>query len=122
MAANTGPPKTYQEAAKLANQQHKKLFVLFHKSDCPWCDKMFEDTMGKKEIRQFLGKYFICYYVDGEREPQVAKAYHSYIKGYPFYCFVSMEDLANPAMISYTSGYKDPNDFTDWYNSTVSGK
>ena len=59
MAANTGPPKTYQEAAKLANQQHKKLFVLFHKSDCPWCDKMFEDTMGKKEIRQFLGKYFI---------------------------------------------------------------
>jgi thioredoxin-related protein len=121
-AVRVEPPKTYQEAAQLANKQNKMLFLLFHKDECPWCDKMFEDTMSNRTIRQFLGKYFICYYVDRDVEPGVVKAYKPFIKGYPFYCFVSMKDLKKPIMISHISGYKNVDDFTDWYNSTVAGR
>ena len=120
--ATAAPPTTYQQAAQLANKEHKLLFVFFYTDICHWCHQMATTTLVDRDIRGLFSQYFVVYYLNADKEQRVVTAYRPYMRGYPTYCFVSFRNLGKPVMIASSAGCKDLNDFVNWYNNDVGQK
>ena len=118
-------PQTYQDAARLANQQNKIMFVYFYTEPCDWCTRMYNETIKKPDISKTLSDYYVVYYVHARREPGIVSAYRPIFGqrlAFPCYAFVSFRNLAKPVLVAHDVGYKDHDDFVTWYNNNVAEK
>src|SRR5271154_1019564 len=52
-----------KEAFETANQENKKVFIIFHASWCGWCHKM-DSSMNDKTCHQFFDDNFVIRHLD----------------------------------------------------------
>ena len=96
--AQPSPPtaeEILKEAYKLADKEHKKVFVMFHASWCGWCHRM-DKSLDDETCRKFFeDNYVICHLVVDESDDkknlenpgadELRKKYYGDGQGIPFW-------------------------------------
>jgi thioredoxin-related protein len=117
------PWKTsFTEAAAEASQQNKQILLNFTGSDwCPWCVKMDEEVLNKKQFSEFASKNLVLVKLDFPRHKklspdekaqnvQLAKKYA--IQGFPTFVLVDASGKELRRQEGYLEG--GPAEFLKW--------
>lgn len=83
----------FEEAQKVAKAENKTIFALFTGSDwCPWCIKLDNEILSKKEFADYAKKNLVMVYIDFPRKTKLSEIDSKYnnqwrdkypVKGYP---------------------------------------
>lgn len=98
---------SYTEAFRLAEQQNKKVLLIFSATWCGPCRQMKSTTLANEQVKEEMTKYII-YKVDVDQERSIASKYN--VSGVPYYCIVNTSERIN----RQTSGYMDSQKFIKW--------
>ena len=60
--------QNYQQALNEAKGQHKNLFILFKKKQCPWCIKLKKNTFQDDKLAALLNSKFVVVILDKNRD------------------------------------------------------
>jgi thioredoxin-related protein len=120
--AEVEQPRTYWELMDKARKENKRVFIMFTADWCGPCQEM-KDKVLKGRIEEFLNKHYLVYYLDIDKEKDVADLYakHKTKGGQPIF------DGSIPAFYIYNNGgshilsrrtgYMDATTFSRWHDS-----
>jgi thioredoxin-related protein len=57
---------SYDEGARLAGQQQKRLFVYFGRHGCGWCEQTNREALANPDLKKQLIDHYVLVYVDTE--------------------------------------------------------
>jgi len=66
----------YDEALALAKEEKKNLFILFQRSNCPWCIKLQNTTLQDEVLTKQLNEEYIVLILDRDKTITYPKTYN----------------------------------------------
>lgn len=97
----------YKDAIEVSRNTNKKVYVLFTKEKCTWCDKQ-KETHNNPDVINLLKQSYIVTYVDIGKEPEIGKRYG--IRSVPTNVIIDFEEKVEKK----TLGYKNKDSFIKW--------
>jgi len=97
----------YKNALEIARMNNKSVLLIFGADWCKWCTKLEQETLSKPKVQQAM-KYYVVYYVNTDREREIAAKYG--ISGVPVYMIVT----PNERIVKRGEGFKGEILFLFW--------
>ncbi len=69
---------TWEEAIELNKRNPKKIFIDVYTDWCGWCKRMDKNTFEKKEVADYLNKYFYPVKMDAEMKRKIQYQGHTF--------------------------------------------
>jgi len=104
-----GPPKSYEEALKQAEQTGQNIFLFFSADWCSACRKMKQETLSKPEVQKVL-EDFVVWFVNTDENQDLAEKYN--VKHIPAYFVVTGSEKIE----KQAKGYQSAKKFLEWLN------
>jgi len=100
----------YNKTIEIAKKENKPIFILFTKSECPWCKKLKSKLFSTEEIYKRLQDEYIVLFLDKEKDkyPQKYK-----IQAVPTVFLISPTEEIYTQIIGY---HKKDIDYLKWFN------
>jgi thiol-disulfide isomerase/thioredoxin len=102
---------SFKEALKLADQEHKIVFVDFFTTWCEPCKRLDKDTWQDPSVIALLKEKSIALKVDAERHVAMAKHYN--VNAYPTLALIRPDGTLIDSLVGYRNAPTFKGEFTD---------
>jgi len=103
-----GTPRNYTEAINFAKRNNKQVLLVFGAEWCQWCKKLKTETLASADVQSKVSGY-VYYYVDTDKEKELARKYK--VSGVPYYAIVNP---SNESVVRQGNGFKSNVEFIAW--------
>jgi len=103
-----GSPRNYTETIEFAKRNNKQVLLIFGAEWCQWCKKMKSETLNNSSVQSKMSAY-VYYYVDTDKEKDIAKKYK--VSGIPYYAIINP---TNESIVRQGNGFKSSTEFVAW--------
>lgn len=97
----------YADAANKSKIQNKLLFIDIGATYCGACHELDKEIFSKDEVKQVLTEAYIPLKIEADLNPEdyktVKQQFSNYIKGYPTYLIVKLDEKDKPELIKHWS-------------------
>lgn len=68
-----GYKRDYNKAINIAKKEHKDLLVIFVSDGCPFCHRLVDTILTKKDIRDYINKKYIKVLINRDTDKNIPK-------------------------------------------------
>lgn len=68
-----GYERDYNKAINIAKKEHKDLLVIFVSDGCPFCHRLVDTILTKKDIRDYINKKYIKVLINRDTDKNIPK-------------------------------------------------
>ena len=119
-----------EELATARKQGKKGLFIMFHNTECPWCEKMRTNVLNQVSVQDYFRQYFINLQIDTEGSEMVTDfdgkqmmekdfaLKHNRVRATPVFIYL---DTNGQQLVKYTGATRDVQEFM-WLGEFIVGE
>jgi thioredoxin-related protein len=119
-----------EELATARNQGKRGIFVMFHNTECPWCEKMRTNVLNQVSVQDYFRKYFINLQIDTEGSEMVTDfdgtevmekdfaLKHNRVRATPVFAYF---DTSGKQLVKYTGATRNIDEFM-WLGEYIVGE
>ncbi|KPK10689.1 MAG: hypothetical protein AMJ68_08455 [Acidithiobacillales bacterium SG8_45] len=119
-----------EELATARKQGKKGLFIMFHNTECPWCEKMRANVLNQVPVQDYFRQYFVNLQIDTEGSEMVTdfdgkemmeKEFalkHNRVRATPVFVYI---DTKGEQLVKYTGATRDVQEFM-WLGEFIIGE